>query len=72
MVLTNTQTTAFFSNANQMVIPATMVIQLTNEGIITVGDLVDVDKYALQQNADNHRHPGGRVADPSADAMAGG
>ena len=71
MVLTNTQTIAFFSNANQMVIPAMMVIQLTNEGILTIGDLVDFGKDTLQQVADNLRRPGGRVTDPSAGAVAG-
>jgi len=52
------------------ILPAT-VIQLTSDGILTVGDLVDFDKETIQQIAGNLRCPGGRISDPSAGAAAG-
>ena len=47
MVLTNAQTTAFFENRTQMVIPRATVMQLFNEGIATVSDLVKFDRRSL-------------------------
>ena len=71
MVLTASQTTAFFENANQMAIPHATVIQLQNEGILTVADLVDFDKDTLSQIAENLRRPGGRIPDPNPAAPTG-
>lgn len=65
MVLTAGQTQAFFENADQMAIPHVTVIELQNEGITTVGDLVDFDKDTLKQIAENLRRPGGRIPDPT-------
>jgi hypothetical protein len=59
MVLTAAQTTAFFEGATQMAIPNVTVIALQNEGIDTIGDLIDFDKTTLTQVADNLRRPGG-------------
>ena len=71
MVLTVAQTSAFFTNANQMAMPAATVAQLANEGISTVSDLVDFDKDSLQQIASNLRRPGGRIPDPDPNAPRG-
>ena len=71
MVLTPAQTTSFFENADQMGVQHATVVQLALEGIQTVDDLADFDKEALQQLADNLRHPGGRVPDPDPEAAAG-
>ena len=71
MVLAAVQTTAFFENADQMGIPHAMVVQLGIEGIVTVGDLVNFHKDALQQLAVNLRKPGGRITDPNPAAVAG-
>ena len=71
MVLTAAQTANFFEQANQMAIPLATLIQLGNEGILTVGDLVDFDKDSLAQIASNLRRPGGRIPDPTPGAAAG-
>jgi hypothetical protein len=55
MVLTAAQTAAFFEHNDQMGIPDLMVIQLQNEGILTVQELNDFYKDTLQQVADNLR-----------------
>ena len=65
MVLTVAQTTTFFEHAHQMGIPHATVLQLQSEGITLVSDLADFNKDSLQQLADNLRHPGGRVLDPT-------
>ena len=74
MVLTNAQTTAFFTDPAQMGIPATTLAQINAEGIVTVDDLEDFDDDALKQLADNLRRPGGQVpvdpANPAAGMMA--
>ena len=44
MVFTANQTTAFFTAADQMAIPAATVAKLADEGISSVSDLADVDK----------------------------
>jgi hypothetical protein len=59
MVLTAAQTTAFFQQATQMTTPNATVIALQNEGIDTIGDLIDFDKTTLTQVADNLHIPGG-------------
>ena len=71
MVLTATQTTAFFEHADQMGIPHVTVVQLQAEGITSVLDLADFNKDSLQQLVDNLRHPGGRVPDPNPAAQPG-
>ena len=53
MVLTMAQMTNFFEQQAQMGIPHVMVIQLQTEGIQSVSDLADLNKYSLQQLADN-------------------
>ena len=53
MVLTAAQMTAFFKNADQMVVQHATVVQLAQEGIQSIDDLADFDKDALQQLADN-------------------
>ena len=53
MVLTATQTTAFFEHADQMGIPHVTVVQLQAKGITSVSDLTDFNKDSLQQLADN-------------------
>ena len=44
MVITAAQTTAFFTGADQMAIPAETIASLGNEGIDTIDDLAEVDK----------------------------
>ena len=71
MVLTGAQTLAFFTNEDQMGIPADTVGQMEREGITNVDDLAEFDKDTLQQLADNLRRPAGRVADPNPNAAEG-
>ena len=71
MVLTAAQTAAFFQEAAQMGIPHVTVLQLQQEGIMTVDDLTALDKDSLQQLANNLRRPGGRVPDPNPNADPG-
>ena len=71
MVITNAQTTAFFEDAGQMAIPHATVLELRNEGILTVNDLADFDKESLKQIADNLRRPGRRIPDPTPGAAPG-
>ena len=61
MVLTVTQTTAFFENPGQMAIPNVTRVQLAVEGITMVADLINFDKDLLDQVANNLRLPGGGV-----------
>ena len=62
MVLTTAQTTAFFEDATRIAIPHNTVVQLQVEEIDTVYDLLDFDKDALDQVANNLRRPGGGAA----------
>ena len=71
MVLTATQTTAFFEHVDQMGIPHVTILQLQAEGITSVSDLADFNKDSLQQLGDNLRHPGGCVPDPNPTAQPG-
>ena len=71
MVLTATQTTAFFEHADQMGIPHVTVLQLQAEGITSVSNLADFNKDSLQQLVDNLRCPGGRIPDPNPTAQPG-
>ena len=52
MVMTTAQTVAFFENGNQMGIPHDTVTQMAQEGIVTVGDLIDFDRKSLQRIAE--------------------
>ena len=51
MLLTVTQTTAFFENPGQMAIPNATRVQIAVEGIAMVADLIDFDKDSLDQVA---------------------
>ena len=59
MVFITNQTTSFFENENQMAIPHATAFQLSQEGIVSVSDLVDFDKESIKQIAENLRRPGG-------------
>ena len=54
-----------------MAIPHDTVVELNNEGIVTVEDLADFDRESLKQVADNLRRPGGRIPDPTPGATRG-
>ena len=69
MVLTTTQTTAFFESPDQMQISHATMVQMQQERIQSVADLADFKKQSLQQLADNLRKPGGRVPDPNPNAL---
>ena len=71
MVLTNNQTMSFFQNDSQMGIPDETVVQLVNEEITTVDDLVDFDKYTIQQFAESLRRPGVRIPYPTINSAPG-
>ena len=71
MVLTTSQTTSFFENADQMGVQHGTFVQLALEDIQAVNDLADFDKEALQQLADNLQHLGGRVPNPDPGAAVG-
>jgi hypothetical protein len=71
MPLTAAQTTAFFEHDDQMGILNKTVAQLQQEGITTVDDLVDSDKYTMEQIAANLRRPAGRIPDPNPGAAPG-
>ena len=71
MVLTNAQTTDLFQNAAQMGITEKKVVQLGNEGITTIANLVDFEKYTIKQVADSIRRLGGRIPDPTPNAEPG-
>ena len=71
MVLTNHQTTSFFQDPNQMAILNATRIQLQQEGIEHLSDLLDFDKEALKQIAENLRRPGGRVPNPDPTSTCG-
>ena len=43
--------------------PDKTVLRLVNEGMTTVGDLVEFDKDTMQQVVDSLRHPVGRIQD---------
>ena len=66
MVLTNAQTTDLFQNAAQMGITEKKVVQLGNEGITTIANLVDFEKYTIKQVADSIRRLGGSIPDPTS------
>ena len=71
MVLTASQTAAFFEHEDQMGIPRETVLQLALEGIVSVTDLAEFNRDSIQRLADNLRVPGGRVPDPNPNAQRG-
>ena len=64
MVFTVGQTTAFFTDNDQMGIPAATVAQLAQEGITTVADLEEFDDTEFDQIIRNLRNPP-RIPDPA-------
>ena len=62
MVLTVAQTTQFFEGADQMAIPHLTVLELVNEGIVTVDDLSEFGKESVTQVAYNLRRPAAGAA----------
>ena len=54
-----------------MVIPHAAALQTANEDIVTVCNFSDFDKDLISQIADNIRWPGGRVAGPAVNSVAG-
>ena len=54
-----------------MAIPHAMVLQLSQEGIVSVADLINFDKESIKQIAEKLRRPRGRVADPEPNAEVG-
>ena len=71
MVFTVAQTTAFFTDADQLAITAETRIQLATEGLANVEDLAEFDDESLKQITDNLRRPGGRIPDPNPGAAPG-
>ena len=53
MVLTAGQRTSFFSNADQLGIPADTLVQMRQDGINSEQDLVEFDEAAIKQIAEN-------------------
>ena len=53
----------FFKDANQIVIPHNIVIQLVNEGIDSVDDLADFENNNISQVTENLRRSGGLLSD---------
>ena len=71
MVFTTAQTTAFFEDAGQMVIPHDTRLQLIKEGIISLDDLAEFDNESLKQIAKNLCWPTGRIDDTNPTAPEG-
>ena len=71
VVWTAAQTSAFFTGADQMGLPADTYAQIQSEGIITVEDLSEFDDDSFKQIADNLRRPSGHIPDPPPGAAAG-
>jgi hypothetical protein len=57
MVLTNTQTTAFFEDNDQMANPHNTVVHLVYEGISAIDHLEEFQKTDIKQIAANLRRP---------------
>ena len=68
MVLTANQTTTFLEDAGHMGIPHRTVVQMQQEGIITVDDIAEFEKETIETLSSNLRRPSGRVQDPNAAA----
>ena len=67
MVFTQAQTTAFYTAADQMALPAATYARFATEGITTVDDLEELDAPTLKQIAQNLRSSR-YIADPAAAA----
>ena len=71
MVLTANQTTTFLEDVGHMGIPHRTVVQMQQEGIITVDDIAEFEKETIETLSSNLRRPSGRVQDPNAAAPEG-
>lgn len=71
MVLTSAQTTAFFEDANQISLSHETRVKLQEEGITSVGDLMDFDKDTIEKIAANLKSPGDRIPNPDPGAAPG-
>ena len=71
MVVTATQTTAFFTEPLQMALPANTRLAIAQEGLEDLNDLIEFDEKSLKQITENLRLPGGRVPDPDPNAAVG-
>ena len=66
MVLTQNQTTEFFTQTAQMSLPAATYAQLqAEEGLSTVDDLAEFDETLLKAVQSNLRRPAGTMVDPN-------
>jgi len=71
MVFTAAQTTAFYTDADQMAVPALTRAQLIVEGLDAIDDLNEFDDDSLKQLFDNLKKPGGTIPDPNPGAGPG-
>ena len=71
MVVTDTQTNAFFTEPGQMALPANTRPSTAQEGLEDLDYLVEFDKKSLKQITENFCLPGGRVPDPDPNASVG-
>ena len=71
MVLTANQPTTFLEDVGHMGIPHRTVVQMQQEGIITVDDIAEFEKETIETLSSNLRRPSGRVQDPNAAAPEG-
>ena len=63
-MLTNAQRTTFFTDPENLGIPAATLAQMANDGIATENDLLDFDEKSIKQIAENLRRPPGEGAVP--------
>ena len=70
-MLTATQITAFFEQPDQMGIPHETVVQLEDEGLLSLDDLTEFDDNAIKEIAANLLRPTGRIPDPNPGAADG-
>ena len=71
MPLTITQTNTFFTNNAYMALPAATIPPLNNEGITTVGDLLEFDETIIKQIVENLKKPNDRIPNPDPNAPPG-
>ena len=71
MVVTATQTTAFFADPGHMALPANTCLSIAQEGLEDLDDLVELDEKSLKQITKNICRPGGLVLDPDPNAAVG-
>ena len=63
-MLTNAQRTTFFTDPENLGIPAATLAQMANDGIATENDLLDFDEKSIKQIGENLRRPPGEGAVP--------